>query len=180
MYGSCHPIQNHMWNLFSRIQSNVKFVNECLFLFSKTYKRSSSGYQFTNSKQMISCISHHEAASSSDQVVIAQDPGLKKCAICHLPSRSKKEYLIHYKQRHSGYKLGCPKCPQTYHSPELLHAHYTHFHLRGTPIFQGTPSSNKRAHILLRCEYCDVSTFFKVFRAGEHPLMMSKKSDIRK
>jgi len=101
--------------------------------------------------------SHHESAggSSSDQVVIAQDPGLKKCAICHLPSRSKKEYLIHYKQRHSGYKLGCPKCPQTYHSPELLHAHYTHFHLRGTPIFQGTPSSNKRAHILLRCEYCD-------------------------
>ena len=91
------------------------------------------------------------------QVVIAHDPGLKKCAICHLPSRSKKEYLSHYKQRHSGYKLGCPKCPQTYHSPELLHAHYTHFHLRGTPIVQGTSTANKRAHVLLRCEYCDVS-----------------------
>jgi len=100
---------------------------------------------------------HGSAAGSSDQVVIAHDPGLKKCAICHLPSRSKKEYLSHYKQRHSGYKLGCPKCPQTYHSPELLHAHYTHFHLRGTPIvqYQGTSAANKRAHVLLRCEYCD-------------------------
>lgn len=100
---------------------------------------------------------HGSGAGSSEQVVIAHDPGLKKCAICHLPSRSKKEYLSHYKQRHSGYKLGCPKCPQTYHSPELLHAHYTHFHLRGTSIIQGTSTStsNKRAHVLLRCEYCD-------------------------
>jgi len=95
------------------------------------------------------------SGSSCDQVVIAHDPSLKRCAICHLPSRSKKEYLSHYKQRHSGYKLGCPKCPQTYHSPELLHAHYTHFHLRGTPLVQGTLSSNRRAHVLLRCEYCD-------------------------
>lgn len=98
---------------------------------------------------------HGPGAGSIDQVVIAHDPGLKKCAICHLPSRSKKEYLSHYKQRHSGYKLGCPKCPQTYHSPELLHAHYTHFHLRGTPLVQGTSTTNKRAHVLLRCEYCD-------------------------
>lgn len=100
--------------------------------------------------------SHHgSGVGSSDQVVIAQDPGLKKCAICHLPSRSKKEYLSHYKQRHSGFKLGCPKCPQTYHSPELLHAHYTHFHLRETPIVQASSTNTKRAHVLLRCEYCD-------------------------
>ena len=104
---------------------------------------------------------------------------MKKCAICHLPSRSKKEYLIHYKQRHSGYKLGCPKCPQTYHSPELLHAHYTHFHLRGTPIFQGTPSSNKRAHILLRCEYCDVSKVKKDLEDSLDSIPPSHSSSVK-
>ena len=31
-----------------------------------------------------------------EQVVIAHDPGYKKCAICQVPARSKKEYLIHY------------------------------------------------------------------------------------
>lgn len=27
-------------------------------------------------------------------------------------------------------RLGCPKCPQTYHSPEFLNEHYRHLHLK--------------------------------------------------
>ena len=102
----------------------------------------------------------HETSDEGD-VVIAQDPGFKECAICGLPSRSKKEYLIHFKTSHAGFKLGCPKCPQTYHSPELLHVHYKHFHQRETPIIPSTSTVGvggpKRAHVMLRCEYCDVS-----------------------
>ena len=88
-----------------------------------------------------------------EQVVIVNDPGFNKCAVCDLPSRSKKEYLQHYKSRHQGYKLGCPKCNQTYHSPELLQVHFKHFHDRETPIVQS--AGPKRAHVMLRCEYCD-------------------------
>ena len=84
-----------------------------------------------------------------EQVVIVNDPGFNKCAICDLPSRSKKEYLLHYKSRHQGYKLGCPKCSQTYHSPELLQVHFKHFHDRDTPIVQSAGTA-KRAHVMLR------------------------------
>ena len=105
----------------------------------------------------------HENNSSVDhesEIVIPQDPGFKNCAICGLPSRNKKEYLVHFKSAHAGYKLGCPKCPQTYHSPELLHVHYKHFHLRETPIIPSQQGGPKRAHVMLRCEYCDVSFLF--------------------
>ena len=54
---------------------------------------------------------HYTSAHESDlepktdgQIVVATDTSFKKCALCHLPSRSKKEYLIHYKNRHPGYK----------------------------------------------------------------------------
>ena len=106
-----------------------------------------------------------EAHENSDdgQIVIPQDPGFKECAICGLPSRNKKEYLTHFKTSHAGFKLGCPKCSQTYHSPELLHVHYKHFHLRETPIFPTPGVGPKRAHVMLRCEYCDVSFFFLNF-----------------
>ena len=102
--------------------------------------------------------------SEEGEIVIPQDPGFKECAICGLPSRNKKEYLVHFKSAHAGYKLGCPKCPQTYHSPELLHVHYKHFHLRETPIIPSQQHGGpKRAHVMLRCEYCDVSFFLLVF-----------------
>ena len=90
----------------------------------------------------------------AEQVVIVNDTGFKKCAICDLPSRSKKEYLLHYKAKHKGFKLGCPRCPQTYHSPELLQAHFKHLHDRETPVVQSVGNA-KRAHVMLRCEYCD-------------------------
>lgn len=101
-------------------------------------------------------LSTHENAdgeNDQEQVVIAADTGFKKCAVCQLPSRSKKEYLLHYKAKHPGYKLGCPQCPQTYHSPELLNVHFKHFHERQAAAVQ--PAQPKRAHVLLRCEYCD-------------------------
>ena len=110
--------------------------------------------------------------SEDGEIVIPQDPGFKECAICGLPSRNKKEYLVHFKSAHAGYKLGCPKCPQTYHSPELLHVHYKHFHLRETPIIpsqqQGGP---KRAHVMLRCEYCDVSFFIVLYNQNLYVCM---------
>jgi hypothetical protein len=101
-----------------------------------------------------------------EEVVITQEPGFKFCAICGLPSRSKKDYLSHFKAVHAGIKLGCPKCSQTYHSPELLQVHYKHFHMRETPIFKhsGVP---KRAHVMMRCEYCDVSLLSKVVQCGQ-------------
>ena len=71
--------------------------------------------------------------------------------------------MIHYKSRHQGYKLGCPRCPQTYHSPELLHVHFKHFHERDTPIVQSAGTA-KRAHVMLRCEYCDVSILNPVLK----------------
>ena len=41
---------------------------------------------------------------------------------------SRRDYLTHFKEAHAEVRLGCPKCPQTYHSPELLNVHYRHFH----------------------------------------------------
>ena len=39
-------------------------------------------------------------------------------------------YKLLFQEKHSDVRLGCPKCPQTYHSPELLNVHYKHFHLK--------------------------------------------------
>ena len=93
---------------------------------------------------------HYTSAHESDlepktdgQIVVATDTSFKKCAVCHLPSRSKKEYLIHYKTRHPGYKLRCPQCVKTYHSPELLQVHYKHFHKRVTPLISSQPNSHE-------------------------------------
>ena len=62
--------------------------------------------------------------------VHAEDGGdSKACSICgkHV---SRRDYLDHFKSTHADVRLGCPKCPQTYHSPDLLNVHYKHFHLK--------------------------------------------------
>ncbi len=51
----------------------------------------------------------------------------KVCSLCN-KMLSRKDYLTHFKVAHTDVRLGCPKCPQTYHSPELLNVHYRHFH----------------------------------------------------
>ncbi len=53
----------------------------------------------------------------------------KPCSVCG-KDVAKRDYLAHFKAEHSDVRLGCPKCPQTYHSPELLNVHYKHFHLK--------------------------------------------------
>lgn len=55
----------------------------------------------------------------------------RECSICQV-KLTKKDYLTHFKESHSDVRLGCPKCPQTYHSPELLNVHYRHLHLEGS------------------------------------------------
>lgn len=63
-----------------------------------------------------------EAASGSSG-------GTKTCSICD-KRLTRRDYLTHFKEKHSDVRLGCPKCPQTYHSPEFLNEHYRHLHLK--------------------------------------------------
>ena len=67
-----------------------------------------------------------DASSSSSSFSSGNN---KTCSIC-LKVLTKKDYLEHFKESHSDVRLGCPKCPQTYHSPELLNVHYKHFHFK--------------------------------------------------
>ncbi len=69
-----------------------------------------------------------------DQLVLAHrddwaEDSSKECTVCG-KSIFKRDYLSHFKSEHADVRLGCPKCPQTYHSPELLNVHYKHFHLK--------------------------------------------------
>lgn len=65
----------------------------------------------------------HFAASTGSSV------GTKTCSICE-QRLTRKDYLTHFKEKHSDVRLGCPKCPQAYHSPEFLNEHYRHLHLK--------------------------------------------------
>ncbi len=103
------------------------------------------------------------ASSSAGSGLSVSGPNdYKACTLCDFPCQNKKGYVEHFKSAHAGVKLACPKCPQTYHSPELLNAHYKHFHEN----IELQPIKPKRAHVMSRCELCDVSVKLYYFFGG--------------
>ncbi len=72
---------------------------------------------------------HRETPADSAGAAAGGRGGTRGCSVCgrQVP---KRDYLAHFKSTHADVRLGCPKCPQTYHSPELLNVHYKHFHLK--------------------------------------------------
>ena len=85
------------------------------------------------------CLQHY--VKEKQKVTYTTSVNGKKCEICNQVYK-KKDYLTHLKKDHSNVLLRCPLCPQTYHSPELLNVHYTHFHLeRGTKVSSESDSS---------------------------------------
>ena len=55
----------------------------------------------------------------------------KICDICKQHFDSLSKYFTHLKDEHPNVVFGCPLCPQSYHSPELLNIHYNHSHPDG-------------------------------------------------
>jgi len=90
----------------------------------------------------------HFATSTGSSV------GTKTCSICD-KRLTRKDYLTHFKEKHSDVRLGCPKCPQAYHSPEFLNEHYRHLHLKRPAPPEGTvpsppPKVKRRIGIIRR------------------------------
>ena len=55
----------------------------------------------------------------------------KICDICKQHFESLSKYFAHLKDEHPNVVFGCPLCPQSYHSPELLNIHYNNSHPDG-------------------------------------------------
>ena len=116
-----------------------------------------------------------------------EGPDGKNCSICD-KQLNKREYLTHFKECHSDVRLGCPKCPQTYHSPELLNVHYKHFHLKkdnkGVDLkFDETEEEEinvlnlKDARLISNCEFGDVLVTNIDQRLAEHHVQVDTKND---
>ena len=73
----------------------------------------------------------------------------KICDICKQHFESLSNYFTHLKDEHPNVVVGCPLCPQSYHSPELLNIHYNHSHPDGKiekPSNPSPASTTKRSH----------------------------------
>ena len=92
-------------------------------LNSRTWPAETNIGQVANAHYQVDDEVHRERPHASGGVEA------KVCVICR-KTLSRRDYLSHFKESHADVRLGCPKCPQTYHSPELLNVHYKHFHLR--------------------------------------------------
>ena len=79
----------------------------------------------------------------------------KVCSLCNR-TLSRKDYLTHFKDAHAEVRLGCPKCPQTYHSPELLNLHYRHFHAQQPQPEQHSQEQTRQETSLDQCRLCKV------------------------
>ncbi|TRY78742.1 hypothetical protein TCAL_16698 [Tigriopus californicus] len=82
------------------------------------------------------------------------------CTVCH-KVMTKKGFARHFKDAHADIRLGCPKCSQTYHSPELLNVHYKHYHPDEVDDFEpcglGTGRTVlKNVRLLMKCKSCDI------------------------
>ena len=69
---------------------------------------------------------------------------------------SRKDYLTHFAHAHTDVRLGCPKCPQTYHSPELLNVHYRHFHAQQPPQVNDTSAAQENSELETRPQQCQI------------------------
>ena len=106
----------------------------------------------------------------------------KVCSLCN-KMLSRKDYLTHFKVAHTDVRLGCPKCPQTYHSPELLNVHYRHFHAQQQQQQQSETSKNIRSNAsvpketvqkVTRCHICSALVHdLKRHNADQHPAQVS-------
>ena len=84
------------------------------------------------------------------------------CTLCN-KKLSRKDYLTHFKAAHTDVRLGCPKCPQTYHSPELLNVHYRHFHAQqqqqngsDSKSCETSPIQKEAEQKIDRCQICSI------------------------
>lgn len=82
------------------------------------------------------------------------------CTICH-KVMTKKGFGRHFKDAHADIRLGCPKCSQTYHSPELLNVHYRHYHPTEVEDYEHGQSDADRSvlknvRLLMKCKSCDI------------------------
>ena len=68
----------------------------------------------------------NDSDTCQKEVQYAEDAS-SACSICNLVL-SQEEYLTHFEEYHSEVQLGCPKCPSTFSSPDLLRNHYKQFH----------------------------------------------------
>ena len=75
------------------------------------------------------------------------------CSLCNR-TLSRKDYLTHFKDAHTEVRLGCPKCPQTYHSPEMLNLHYRHFHAQPQQEQGQTQKPVQQETNLHQCPLC--------------------------
>ena len=103
----------------------------------------------------------HLATKHNNSNTISSNNNHRHCSICK-KSLSRKEYLTHFKDKHSDVRLGCPKCPQTYHTPDLLNAHYQHFHMKEDEeedsdytILNDGKSALRNVRLLMKCRICD-------------------------
>ena len=67
----------------------------------------------------------------------------RNCTICD-KMLSKDEYLKHFREYHSDIKLGCPKCPSTFTSSELLQKHYQNNHQNKVERHTPRPDTSKK------------------------------------
>ena len=90
---------------------------------------------------------HHSSKKATTKGV--QINNYKICDICKQHFESLSKYFTHLKDEHPNVVFGCPLCPQSYHSPELLNIHYNHSHPDGKierPSTSSPASSTKSSH----------------------------------
>ena len=118
---------------FKDYHSDVKLgCPKCPQTFSST-DRLRSHYKSSHQQMSLSGVKSNSESKPTDsdsdrhQEEVTSPKDITTCSICNQVF-SKDEYLTHFKEYHSEVRLGCPKCPSNFSSPDLLREHFKKVH----------------------------------------------------